>query len=186
MTGTEVLVRHAMAEADDRHAPDRWELGSDGRGAAAELALHAKLGDVVAIVSSTEPKALATAAAFAARTGREVEPDERLVEVARPWVCDGYRTAARRYLIGDEPDGWEPRHVVAARVAAAIDDARARAGEGEILVISHGLSLSLHLEAMFPLPFDVYGFWCRLAFPDAWRVDRDELTLTRVATREAW
>lgn len=186
MTGTEVLVRHAMAAADERHPPDRWELGPEGRGAAAELALHAKLGDVAAIVSSTEPKALATAAAFAARTGHPVQPDDRLVEVARPWVGDGYRTAARRYLIGDEPEGWEPRHVVADRFAAAIDDARAEVGDGELLVISHGLSLSLHLEAVFPLPFDVYGFWCRLAFPDAWRIDHEELTLTRVATRESW
>ena len=186
MNGTEVLVRHAMAEADQRHPPSRWELGPEGRAASAELALHAKLGDVVGIVSSSEPKALGTAAAFAARTGLAVHPDDRLVEVARPWVGDGYRTEARRYLIGDEPEGWEPRHDVAARFTAAIDDARTSIGAGELLVISHGLSLSLHLEAMFPLPFDVYGFWCRLAFPDAWRVDRDELTLSRVATREAW
>jgi len=179
--GTEVLVRHAMALADTDSQPSEWTLGPAARAAAAELALHASLGDVVSLVSSPEPKAAATASAFAARVGLEVVIDDRLVEVHRPWVGEGYRAAAHRYLSGEELDGWEPHKEVAARVEAAIDDQRRASRPGEVVVVGHGLSLSLRLEALFPLPFDAYGFWCRLAFPDAWRVDLDELTLTRVS-----
>jgi len=180
---TEVLVRHAMALADAGRAPSEWELGPAGRAAAADLALHADLGQVVAVASSPEPKARSTAVAFADRVALEVRTDERLVEAHRPWVGDGYRTQAHRYLSGDEPEGWEPRAEVAGRVGEAVAGVRAVAGPGEVVVVGHGLGLTLHLEALFPLPFDAYGFWCRLAFPDAWRVDRDALTLSRVATR---
>lgn len=178
MGSREVLVRHAMAIADPAVDPARWELGPAGRAAAADLAIRARLGDVHAVVSSPEPKALATAEALAGRIGLAVEADERLVEAHRPWVGEGYRAAAHRYLGGAAPDGWEPRAEVAARIEAAIADRRA--DDGEVVVVGHGLSLSLHLEAALPKGFDAYGFWCRLAFPDAWRLDRGALTLERV------
>jgi broad specificity phosphatase PhoE len=182
--GTEVLVRHAMALAHAEQPPSQWELGPAARAQAADLALRARLGEVVGIVSSPEPKARATAAAFATRVELPVRTDDRLVEVRRPWVGDGYRTAAHRYLGGEEPDGWEPRAEAAGRVASAITGLRAEVGVGELVVVSHGLALSLHLEALFRGPFDAYGFWCRLSFPDAWRVDHDQDTLARVATRQ--
>lgn len=177
-------MRHAMALADAERPPSQWELGPAARAQSADLALRARLGEVVGVVSSPEPKARSTAAAFAARVELPVRTDDRLAEVRRPWVGDGYRTAAHRYLGGDEPDGWEPRAEVAVRVASAIAERRAEAGSGELVVVSHGLALSLHLEALFRDPFDAYGFWRRLAFPDAWRVDHDQDTLARVATRE--
>lgn len=174
-------MRHAMARADPDQEPSQWELGPASRTAAADLALRAQLGEVVALVSSPEPKARATAEAFADRLGLEVRTDDRLVEARRPWVGEGYRFAAHRYLGGDEPEGWEPRREVADRIATAIVELRDDVGPGELVVVGHGLGLSLHLEDIFRGPFDPYGFWCRLAFPDAWRVDRHELTLSRVA-----
>lgn len=173
-------MRHAMALADPERPPDEWELGPASRAAAADLALRARLGEVVGVASSPEPKAQATAQAFATRVGLPVVVDDRLVEARRPWVGEGYRIAAHRYLSGEEPDGWEPRAEVAARMGAALDDLRAERGSGELVVVGHGLGLSLHLEAVFRGRFDPYGFWCRLAFPDAWRLDRNDLTLTRL------
>lgn len=174
-------MRHAMAIVDPTSPPSGWELGPAGRAAAADLARHADVGDVVAMASSPEPKAWATAAALAEKVGLDVRADDRLVEARRPWVGDGYRILAHRYLSGEEPPGWEARTEVAARVGAAVDALRADAGPGEVVVVGHGLSLTLHLEAVFGPPFDAYAFWCRLAFPDAWRVDRDQLSLSRVA-----
>ncbi len=180
---TEILVRHAMAVADPAVDPARWELGPAGRAAAADLALRARLGRVHAIVSSPEPKARATADAVAAQVGVDVEVDDRLVEARRPWVGEGYRKLAHRYLAGADVDGWEPRAEVAARVEAAVAERRAAGAAdavGDIVVVGHGLGLSLHLGAVLPAGFDLYGFWCRLAFPDAWRLDREALTLERV------
>ncbi len=173
-------MRHAMARADPDRRPAEWELGPESLAAAADLALRAQMGQVVGVVSSPEPKAWATAEVFARRLDLELHQDPRLVEARRPWVGDGYRIAAHRYLAGDEPDGWEPRAEVAGRVGAAIDDLRRSTIEGELVVVGHGLGLSLHLEAILGGRFDPYGFWCRLAFPDAWRVDRHELTLSRL------
>lgn len=181
MTGTEVLVRHAMATCDPGRDPSRWELDPGSHEAASDLARRARLAPVVAVLSSPEPKARATADAFATRSGLPVIDDARLEEARRPWVGDGYRSAAHRYLAGDEPDGWERRAEVAARVGQAVADLRAEVGDGgELVVVGHGLALALHLEAVLGGRFDPYGFWCRLAFPDAWRIDREELTLSRV------
>jgi len=178
----DVYVRHAMPVADPGAAPAAWSLGPAGRAAAAELAQGIGRDLAVArVVSSPEPKALGTAAPLADRFGIEVEVDDRLAEVGRPWVGEGYRGVAHRYLEGESPDGWEDRASVTARVAAAVEAARTRAGGGTVAVVGHGLALCLHLAAALPPGFDASGFWARLAFPDAWALDRDELTLWRPA-----
>ena len=172
-----------MADVDPGRPPAEWELGAGSRAQAAELATRPGLVGVAGVASSPEPKARATAEVFADRLGVPLRVDGRLAEVRRPWVGEGYRLAAHRYLAGDEPDGWEARSEVAARMAAAVDDLRTSAGDGEALVVGHGLALAIHLEQVLAGRFDPYGFWCRLAFPDAWRVDRDERTLARLITR---
>lgn len=181
MARTEVLVRHAMALPEEGTPPREWSLGPEGRAAADELARRARLGPVAAIVTSPEPKALATAEALAAHAGRPVRVDARLAEARRPWVGEGYRAVVHRYVAGEELEGWEPHAEVAGRVAAAI--AEVDEGPGEVVVVSHGLALALHLEAVLPSGFDAFGFWCRLAFPDAWRLDGAALTLSRVTCR---
>lgn len=179
----DLYVRHAMpAVRPDAETRD-WALSAAGRVAADDLARRLVMGRPVrALVSSPEAKAVATAAPLASRFGLEVILDERLVEVQRGWVGESYRAVAHRYLEGAEQDGWETHPLVAARVGAAVADARARAGDGAVVVVGHGLSLSLHLEAALPAGFDTCGFWSRLAFPDAWQVDPVDLVLSRPVT----
>ena len=124
----DLYVRHAMALRDADRPPREWELGPAGRAAARELA--AQLPRAVAtalVVSSTEPKALATAAPIAERFGVEVVPDERLAEAHRPWVGspNDYRSMAHRYLAGFATPGWEDGTAVVDRMAAAVQEARA-------------------------------------------------------------
>jgi broad specificity phosphatase PhoE len=133
------------------------------------------------VVSSTEPKALATAVPIAERFGVEVVPDERLAEAHRPWVGspNDYRSMAHRYLAGFATPGWEDGSAVVDRMAAAVREARASASGQPIAVVGHGLSLCLHLASVLPDGFDPGGLWARLSFPDAWTVDRADLVLSR-------
>lgn len=165
-------VRHSMAVPAESVHPTAWHLDERGRVEAARLADRLEVAPGIgALVSSTEPKALETAEAIGDRWGAAVLADDRLREAARPWIGPGYRPVVHRYLRGELPDGWEPHEQVAARVADAVDDARAVAAGGPVVVVSHGLSLAIHLGEVLGGRFDLESFWSSLAFPDAWALD---------------
>lgn len=167
-----VYVRHAMAVPAGGVHPTAWELDDAGRASARALAERLEVGDGVgAVLTSTEPKAVGTAEEIAEVWGAPVVADGRLREAVRPWIGPGYRAVAHRYLRGELPEGWEPHGDVAERVGAAVGEAAAGAGPGTLVVVSHGLSLALHLGARLGPEFDREGFWSSLAFPDAWRLD---------------
>jgi broad specificity phosphatase PhoE len=169
-------VRHAMpAVTEGLHSTD-WHVDAATRAAAEIWAGRLEVGDGIgALVSSTEPKAVETAAAIASRWGSAVVEEPRLREAERPWIGTGYRAVAHRYLRGEVPEGWEPHAAVATRVAAAVSDALALAAGRPAIVVTHGLALSLHLGDRLGDDFDRETFWSRLAFPDAWALDGDVL-----------
>jgi broad specificity phosphatase PhoE len=162
-------VRHAMPVVDDAVPSSRWHLDESGITAARALAKRLEVGDAIGrLASSTEPKALETAGAIAEEWHAVVVEDPRLREADRPWVGAGYRGIAHGYLRGDQPEGWEPHAEVASRMAAAVDDALADARGRPVVVVSHGLALSLHLGDRLGAAFDRESFWSGLSFPDAW------------------
>lgn len=164
-------VRHSMASTTDAH-PTEWRLDDDGWSDARRLARRLEVGDGIgSLVTSTEPKALETAEAIGQHWGVDVTADERLREAVRPWIGPGYRAVVHRYLRGELPPGWEPHEAVAARVGAAVWDARSSSGGGPVVVVSHGLALSLHLRGSLGHDFDMEAFWSCLSFPDAWALD---------------
>lgn len=169
-------VRHAMAVPDDGVHPSSWHLDHAGRAAVRAWADRLEIGaGIGALVSSTEPKALETAEAIAERWQAEVVEDARLREAVRPWIGPGYRAIAHRYLRGEQPEGWEPHAEVADRMAAAVGDAVAQTGAGPVVVVSHGLALSVHLGHRLGDDFDRESFWSGLAFPAAWALEPDDV-----------
>ncbi len=169
-------VRHAMPTVNPELHSSEWGVDDVTRAAAQVWAERLEVGAGIGVlVSSTEPKALDTAAAIAACWSTDVSEDARLREAERPWIGTGYRAVAHRYLRGELPDGWEPHAAVADRMAAAVHDALARAGDGPAFVVSHGLALSLHLGDRLGDDFDPESFWSRLAFPDAWALGTDDV-----------
>ena len=172
-----------MPVTDAETDPRAWHLDPEATRAASRLADRLEVVQRIgALVSSTEPKALETAASVGARWDVEVRGDDRLREVERPWVGAGYRSVAHRYLRGQAPEGWEPHEVVAARAQSAIDDAVEAAAGNVVVVVSHGLLLAVHLGALLGDDFDRESFWSGLAFPDAWCLD-DAGTLHRPQPR---
>jgi len=152
--------------------PVEWHLDQEGRQAARAGANGLEVGEGIgALVSSSEPKALETAEEIGARWSADVETDDRLREAERPWVGPGYRAMAHRYLRGEALEGWEPHAEVASRMGAAVTAASERANGQALVVVSHGLALSVHLGDRLGPEFDQESFWSRLAFPDAWVLD---------------
>ncbi len=191
MTRGLILVRHAMPEVVPGVSSTLWRLGEAAKEDCVLLA-HA-LADPLAspVLSSGQPKTDETAAVIALRRGLTTRVDQRVREVEQPaaWFEGDYRAVAAAYLAGDNPYRWEDPEQVAARFAAAVDEALAAPGEGDIVVVNHGLAMSLYLSTLRPTvrssegattTFDLVAFWCALTFPDAWRFDRASNELERV------
>jgi broad specificity phosphatase PhoE len=137
------LVRHAMTVVQPSVPSHEWRLSEDGRAAAAALELPQ-----LPVLSSTERKALDTAEL----AGWRATPDDRLREVTRPFHGDGtYEERVRRYLAGEELDGWEPRAHALERLRAALDGF-------DGIAVTHGLAIALYAG----LGFDE---WRALPFP---------------------
>lgn len=137
------LVRHAMTVVEPSVPSHEWRLSEEGRAAAAALDLPD-----LPVLSSSEPKALDTAAL----AGWSATPDDRLREVRRPFHGDGtYEDRVRRYLAGEELEGWEPRARALERLHAALDGF-------DGIAVTHGLAISLYAG----LSFDE---WRAMPFP---------------------
>ena len=138
-------------------APE-WELTAEGRAAAARLAGDRVFDGLRAVVSSPEPKAVATAEPIAARLGVDLRIERDLRESERPepmpiLPVGEHRALVARYLRGEALEGWEPQAAVRDRMRAVV----ARLG-GDAAVVSHGRALALLLGltpgewAAIPLP----------------------------------
>ena len=162
-------VRHAMPAVEDGVDPADWHLDAATQGSTTAWAERLEVGEGIAVLmTSTEPKAIETATAVAACWPADVRQDDRLREARRPWIGTGYRHLAHRYLRGEAIDGWEPHGAVAERMAAAVTEAQQAGNGGPVVIVGHGLALSIHLGDRLGPDFDCESFWSRLAFPDAW------------------
>jgi broad specificity phosphatase PhoE len=172
-----ILIRHAMPEVQPGVSSTLWRLGESALEDCVLLAhaLPPALGSKV--YASNQPKVTQTAGVIALRRGLDVVEDSRLREVEQDhtWIED-YRAAAMEYLEHGphgESAGWEPHDRVVERFDAGIAEAVHANTEiaGGVLVVNHGLAMSLWLASRVPL--DIVPWWKALTFPDAWRVDLD-------------
>ncbi len=148
------FVRHAQVVLELERPASEWRLSAAGHTAAEALAR--RLAPVPRVVSSPEPKAVATAESLARLSGVELELDERLGEVRRDANlpdAESHRAAVRKYLAGGEVAGWERRPEASARFAAAL------AGVDGAAVVTHATVLALFLD----YDFDA---WAAIDLPD--------------------
>ena len=148
------FVRHAQVVLELDRPASSWKLSAEGHAAADDLAVS--LAPVPRVLSSPEPKAVATAEPLARRSGVEVEVDARLGEVARDANLPdaaSHRAAVRAYLSGEAIHGWESADVACARFSTALD------GLDDAAVVTHATILALFLG----YDFDA---WSRIALPD--------------------
>ena len=167
-----VLVRHARPVVVPGAPPETWELDERAREDCVLLAHTLRDLELPAIVSSPEPKARQTAAVLGLRLGVPVAEDAAFREAARPseWV-DDYRAAAPAYLASGGDSRWEPHTAVVVRFAAAIERARKANPGRDLVVVSHGLAITLYLDALGLV--DPIPFWDTLTLPAAWEATND-------------
>ena len=142
------LVRHSAVTVDRSRPAREWALSEQGRADAARLATWPRWRDVSSVVSSDEPKAVATAEPIAAAAGVPVVRQAAFREVDRgrtPVLApEAYVALVRGYLGGGRVPGWEDRGTAYARFYHAVAAAVAQAS-GPVAVVSHGLILGVYL-----------------------------------------
>ena len=172
-----MLIRHAHPVVDPEVPAAQWPLSEEGRGAAYVLARRIDAGTSPTIATSDETKAIETSDVVADVTGGVVVVDERLREVSRPWVPEGYERLASAWLVGRHLDGWESQETASRRMSRAITDVLA--STSATLVVTHGLVMTAFLAASIGV--DPVPFWEDLRLPDAWWVDPEDRRLERLA-----
>lgn len=147
------VLRHGEVHNPDRILYGRipgFGLSESGAAMAAMIADHVKDSDITHLVSSPLQRAQETAAPIAERLGLPVQTDDRLLEPtnvfegSRFGVGDGSlkRPATWIHLRNPFRPSWgEPYAEVAARMLAAVQDARAAAEGHDALCVSHQLAI---------------------------------------------
>ncbi|HEX2307470.1 MAG TPA: histidine phosphatase family protein [Jatrophihabitantaceae bacterium] len=148
------LVRHGEVDNPDRRLYGRmpgYHLSDVGRAMADKAAAFLSGRDLVHLVSSPLERALETAAPIAELTGLAIEQDERLIEAANSF--EGHQVAGGkgkellhprywpRYWNPLRPSWGEPYEHIAARVMAAVEDARRAAEDHEAVCVTHQLPI---------------------------------------------
>jgi broad specificity phosphatase PhoE len=145
------LIRHGEVHNPGRILYGRlpgFRLSATGRAQAIAAADMLADADIVAVIASPLQRAQETAAPIAARHGLPVDTDEDLIESAN--IFEGKRVSPGdgawrnpRYwwhLRNPITPTWgEPYAEIAARMATAVDKARARAAGHEVVCVSHQL-----------------------------------------------
>lgn len=166
-----ILVKHGQPEIDPATPPSTWPLSEPGRKAAVELAGKLDRFDPVAVVSSTELKAVETARAMAGLLGLPVGEDEGLCEQRND--TGGFKDQlvfeAQVEAMFREPHalvlGEETGEAARLRFAEALDRQMATHPAGTLVVVAHGRVISLWAAEV--LGVDAMTLWKQLGLANA-------------------
>ena len=153
------------------------EPGRDSKRQALERRL-AGGSSTVAVYTSPERKTSETAALALPSVAANIR--EQLREVKRPSYSKPkeFTDAVADYLKGELVEGWESSEDIAGRLASLkveIHNGGANC-RGEPWRAADNMDPSRDIRLADPL-----GFWSNLRMPDAWELDTEEKSLTRLA-----
>jgi broad specificity phosphatase PhoE len=149
---TLILAKHAMPELRPDVPAARWHLSTEGIAGAKRLAERLRAYEPNVVVSSTEPKALETAAIVSEALGVQLESPFGLHEHERPepGLLEPAVFERRIAELFARPSelvfGAESASDALRRFATAVDRAVAD-NRGNVAVISHGTVISLFVAA---------------------------------------
>jgi broad specificity phosphatase PhoE len=193
----ETTIVHVMRHGEV-HNPEKvlygrlpgYHLSDKGRAQAEAVAQALADNDIVLVVASPLQRAQETAAPIAASHGLEVSTDPDLTESTnffegkRISPGDGaWRDPKVWWMLRNpfRPSWGEPYKQVAARMATAVDKARAKAAGHEAVCVSHQMPVEIlrrHLEEK-RLPHDPRRRRCNLASLTSFVYDGDRLVEIR-------
>lgn len=168
------LIRHAETE-EGGPDPALWPLSERGEEQVRVLAAQPFWSEIQAVVSSDEPKALATVAGIAAERGIPLFKHESLRELKRTrGRVDDYDERVRQVFArpAQSVEGWERATDAQARILACMDELIGRFDPQPFAVVSHGMVLALLLASVQNALGQTFEIWKQLGFASVVSMER--------------
>lgn len=165
-----VFLRHAETLVSPDSPASEWHLAPSGQSESYELAASGVLGKIDAIVSSDELKAIETAEPFARILGLEIERNHNFRELNRnagPFLGREEYISCVRDLLSNpsaQPNGWECAADALTRTKSGVQQIMSQHGLKRVLVVSHGLVLTLYFADLQATMHEAFDRWNRLPF----------------------
>lgn len=179
-----ILVRHSLPVIMGEQPANQWQLSEEGRRRCGRLAELLSAHHPVAIVTSTEPKAIETGQIIGERLGIPVGAAPNLHEHERPRAdldtVEHFQAKVARLLEhpGEPVFGVETGDEAHERFEAAVDDAMKQHPAGNLAIVSHGTVMTLFVARVAGI--DPVPFWKELGLPAFIVLSHPELALLEV------
>lgn len=180
---TLVFLRHGKTKIDPTTPISQWQLSDVGTEQAARVATQSVFDDVDVVVSSTEQKAIDTAAPIAYRLGKEIITAQDLSELDRDaggfMDPETYEQTARACLENPEMSvrNWETASHALTRFNSAVQRLEGEYPGKKILIVGHGYTINMYFAEKLGKLDEVYERLDTNDFCD-WGVVRDGVVVT--------
>ena len=183
MSNSLYFLRHAESVIDLKKPSRDWGITEDGKSRARELARSDVFKSFDGIVHSSENKAIQTADAFAEELDVELYEIPGLDELNREYKeilsNQDYRTRVRDALTywDQNVPHWESAADGLTRFADAVKKINIMFYSMNVLVISHGIVLTLYFSRLKGFESIAYERWAQLKFLSWGLVRNDRLLI---------
>ncbi len=171
MNNSFFFLRHALTIIDQDSPVVKWEIAKSGKEKMSKIASSGIFDDIDIIISSKEKKAIQTAAFVAERLGKKIDTYSDFNELGREGgYIEGkgeYEKQVRLILVEgcSEIKEWETAKSALNRIMKATDLIDNQHSNRKILVVSHGIILSLYFGYILNLRKEEYfDRWKRMEF----------------------
>ena len=185
MTTSLYFLRHAETKVNLSKPAREWPITKEGALAAKELAQSEKFSEINGIIHSSEDKAKQTAEAFAEGLDVQMYQLSGLDELARNHEGklseEEYRERVHRTFNNPEKNvpGWESANSALKRFEDAVRKVDIMFHQKNVLIVSHGLVLTLYFCRLKNFQSIAYERWKQLKFL-AWGLVRDGRALVDI------
>lgn len=170
MNNTLIFLRHGKTIQDKSKPISQWRLAETGKKTAKELAASGIFDDVDIVISSNEKKAYQTAKPFADRIGKRIIKISELSELNRDkgglLTQENYRRMMVKIFkeLDFEAYKWETSRHALRRFKHAIENIDKQYHNKKILIVIHGIVMSLYFADIQNIRENIFMRWESLAF----------------------
>ena len=172
------LLRHGKVCVDKNKPPREWILSHEGVKEVSELAENRTFEHVDLIYSSEEEKAFHTAQIIADSIGKSALKLSNFNELNRNKFIGNYESAIREAFsnINKSLSSWESCLSALQRFREGIELMNVGYRNKKILIVSHGIVLTLYFAHLKGEMNNLFSRWKRLSFL-GWGVVKDSIVL---------
>lgn len=160
------LLRHAKVNVNPRKPANEWTLSSEGISETRRLVEERMLTDADFVYSSEEEKAYHTAKIIANSIGKEVAELSNFNELNRKSFLENYEFAVEKAFSNTDGsrNNWESCINALKRFRKGIELIDQKHENKRILIVSHGIVLTLYFAHLKGDMNNLFSRWKRLRF----------------------